>query len=409
MSQGGAPLYYYRSEGQEDGPVSPEKLLELFETHMITAYDEVRRDGETQWQAVQPVVTAILEQKKAGGRRATNTASAPSTNGSAPANDGARAPAREQNLLVAQRGAPAPKPAGSISDEDLAQSIAYANAEVKRGWMLRGALTFTLLGVAAGLAVHYSATLHGTPALDTSWQVDTSLTIDAAAAKMSSPRGTWPGTATVKLTRVREVTYGSDGTVSMAFRDESSRVQADLEGGPDHSELKQGALRGRAVTFSPGETGWSTTLVGAAPSAKQALKLSALAFDNGAFYPERRMWPWPWQSWDVKEPQSCSVLALDLEECKGEVKLRFVGFATCGAERCARLTFAGEWQGQSEGDHVNLTLSGEVLRSLSSRTDVAVNGEGTLAVRRTSTGTTSSNHLELSGHVVYAQQTTPAQ
>lgn len=410
MSQGGAPLYYYRSEGQEDGPVSADKLLELFETHMITAYDEVRRDGETQWQPVQPVVTAILEQKKSGGRTRAAASTSHNATGSTSVNDASRAaPAREQNLLVAQRGAPAPKPAGSISDEDLAQSIAYANAEVKRGWMLRGALTFTLLGVAAGLAVHYSATLRGVPVFDTAWQVETHLTVDAAGAKMTLPRGSWSGTGTLKITRVRDVTYNSDGTVAMSFRDESSRVQADLEGGPDHSELKQGVLRGRAVTFAPVEAGWNATLVGASPNPRQALKLRALAFDNGAFFPARRMWPWPWQSWDLKPPEACGVLALDLEECEAEVKVRFVGFAACGTERCARLTFSGEWKGQTEGDHVNLALSGEVLRSLSSLVDVAVNGEGTLALRRTIAAPTSTGTAALSGHVVYSQQTTPAQ
>ncbi len=406
MSQG-APQYYYRSEGQEDGPVSADKLLELFETHMITAFDEVRVDGETKWQTVQPVVTAILEHKKSGGRARTNAGAVAGT-GTGVAGDANRAPAREQNMLVAQRGAPTPKPAGSITDEEMAQSIAYANAEVKRGWMLRGAFTLILFLVAGGLGIRYSATLHGAPAFDTPWQVDTRITVDAATTKMSSPRGSWTGAGTIALTRVRDVTYASDGTVSVTFRDESSRVQAELDGGPDYSEVKQGLLRGKSVVFAPGEEGWNATLVGGTPSVKQALKLRELGFDNAAFYPTRRMWPWPWQSWSVKEPQACAVLALDLEGCKAEMKLRFAGFASCGTERCARLTFEGEWQGQTEGDHLNLTLKGEVLRSLPRLVDVAVNGEGTLAMRRTIAGTASSNQLTMSGHVLYAQQTQPA-
>jgi hypothetical protein len=225
---------------------------------------------------------------------------------------------------------------------------------------------------------------------------------------MASVRGSWTGAGTIALTRVRDVTYASDGTVSMTFRDDSSRVQAELDGGPDYSEVRQGVLRGKTVAFSNSEEGWNATLVGGAPSVKQGLKLRALAFDNAAFYPARRMWPWPWQSWQVKEPQACSVLAFDLEGCKAEMKLRFVGFAACGGERCARLSFEGEWQGQVEGDHLNLALKGEVLRSLSSLVDLSVNGEGTLALRRTIVGTGASGQLTASGHLVYAQQTQPA-
>lgn len=406
MSSAGSNRFYYRSEGTEEGPVSGEKLLELFETHMITAFDEVRADGETAWMPAQQVVGGILEAKKKGGARARP---APSAGGAPQGNDGAQAgggSTAQPELVILQRGAPAPKPKGSITDQELAQSIAYANAEARRSRLIRGAVSAVLFLVALGAGVHFSTNLRAvTPAPETTLRVDTRIVIESANALMESPRGQWRGTGLYALTRVRDVTRGSDGTVSMVMRDESSRWRADLEGGPDHSELRPGLLRGQTVTFAPAELGWSAALDGIPPTSKQTLKLQALAFDNSVLYPERRLWPWPWQSWQVPMPEACSVFALDIEGCKAELSVKFRGFAPCGTERCARLTFEGKWEGLSEGDRFNLQLTGEVLRSPAEGVDVSVQANGDLTVQRTIEGPTASSTATLSGKVTVTQTT----
>lgn len=383
--------YYYRSEGVEEGPVSGDQLVELFATHMITAYDQARLTNGSDWLPVQQLVNEILEAKKSGARGKQG---------------GADAGAREENALVAQRGAPTAKPEGSISDEEMARSIDYARTQVKRRQNLGTVVGFAVLAIGIGFGFRYSTNLRaGVAPMDVPLRVDTRLVMEGGNAKITAPRGGGEGTGSFVQTRIRDVTFASDGTVAMFFREESSRLRAELAGTAEHSEFRQGSLLGRAVSLTQTEAAWSATLVGAEARPRQLDRVKALAADNAALYPDKRIWPWPWQAWKVNEPDACSVLALDLEKCTGEVTLRFRGFVSCNSERCARLEFSGEWEGTSEGDAVNLTLKGEILRTLASAMDVSIQGEGGLILTRTTPGPvgTPPHIARISGPVVYSQ------
>jgi hypothetical protein len=302
-----------------------------------------------------------------------------------------------------QRGAHAPKPEGSISDAELAESIAYARRRMQRATRLRLAIPVVLLVVGVVVGLRYSANLRSaSPARDVAFHTDTRITLAATEAAIATAHGT-AGTYTV--VRVRDVTYGSDGTVSMAVHDEPLRWSADLNGAPDHNEIKKAALRDRTITFAVGADGWVPTLSGDTPPMMSAWKLQAVAFDNAALFPEGRRWPWSSQPWVVSHPQACSVFALDVESCKAEVRLNFTGFVTYNGDRCARVTFEGEWEGVSEGDKLKLSLSGEVLRSLSQGVDLSVQATGTMKVGRVVTGGAAPSDASMAGPVTYSQTT----
>lgn len=403
-AQGGAKKYRYRSEGEEHGPVSADELMELFATHMITAFDQVQVEGSTAWVAAQTVVGGLLE-SKAGAATAKSTAGGATTSATTSARASTSTPTGQQAaqpLIIPQRGAPAPKPEGSISDEELAASIAYAREQVKRATRIRLSLLVVLFAVVSGLGFRYSTNLRAAaPAADAVFRTDTRITLDAADATLVGAGKTADGTGTYTLVRLRDVTYASDGTVTVAVRDEPSRWRADFDNAPDYSEVRKSVLRDRVITFA----GSVPTLSGSAPPSLSPLKLVSVGFDNTALYPDERMWPWPWQSWVIGAPQACSVLALELEDCKGEVSVKFNGFASCAGDRCARIGFGGDWEGVSDGDKIKLTLSGEILRSLDQGVDLSVQATGSMTVRRVVTGGASPNDASMSGAVTYAQTT----
>jgi len=411
MSAVGSKMYRYRSEGEEHGPVDAQQLMDLFATHMITAFDEVQVDGESQWIAAQTVVGGLLESKVGA-----TTAKPEPTSANASATTSARASASTpqgqqaarpaaQQLVIPQRGAPAPKPEGTISDAEIAASIAYARGRVERTRRFRLALLGGVFVAIVGGALRYSTNLRAaTPAPGSAFHTETRITLDAAQATLSGAGKSGSGTGTYILTRVRDVTYVGDGTVNAAVYDEPIRWQADFTNAPDYSEVKRSVLGGRVINFA----GSVPTLSGSAPASMSPLKLVSVAFDNSALYPDERMWPWPWKSWVVASPQACSVFALDVEACEAELKLKFVGFASCNGDRCARLSFAGTWEGVTEGDKVNMTLNGEIIRSLSQGVDLSVRATGTMAIERVVPGGTSPATAKLSGPVTYAQSTARA-
>jgi hypothetical protein len=172
-------------------------------------------------------------------------------------------------------------------------------------------------------------------------------------------------------------------------------------GQPPVPDSRIGDLAGRSVLVEGPEGERKKTLEGTAPTEREQRRLDALVTDPRDPYPEGRAWPG--RTWSVDPRWFCRTMTLD-EDCRGSAQMELTRFVRYRGERVAQIELHASVRGRHDGFTVELSLAGEIFRSLERGIDLDSRATGQIHVTgEIQAGADGSALMEIDGPITLVE------